>query len=245
MHISNAVGLAERTSNRTTHSLRAFVCIPRQMVMRSDYWQICRRWLSSLSGTIRLQTLNWSLVTSSVWRANLTNGFSRWICDTFERLSSRRQWHLVESSSVTMKGTKGRMNTTFAHCLMRMDGNVVNVGRRHERSLHINVTHRGENAWRNKGSGKPGGHKSVFLVRIDSCASMEITSKHMAAAERHNRCVVDAGRFHYPVIDIPDTICPRCDLIFKDTAELQRHHGISYSRVSFISAQCRNLCRCL
>ena len=37
-------------------------------------------------------------------------------------------------------------------------------------------------------------------------------------------CVVDAGRFHYPVIDIPpDTICPRCDLIFNDTAELQRH----------------------
>ena len=46
----------------------------------------------------------------------------------------------------------------------------------------------------------------------------------MAAAERHNRCVVDAGRFHYPVIDIPlDTICPRCDLIFNDIAELQRH----------------------
>ena len=36
------------------------------------------------------------------------------------------------------------MKTTFAHCLMRMDGNVVNVGRRHERSLHINVTHRVE-----------------------------------------------------------------------------------------------------
>ena len=32
------------------------------------------------------------------------------------------------------------------------------------------------------------------------------------------------ARFHYPVIDIPpDTICPRCDLIFNDTAELQRH----------------------
>ena len=36
------------------------------------------------------------------------------------------------------------MKTTFAHCLMKMDGNVVNVGRRHERSLHIIVTHRGE-----------------------------------------------------------------------------------------------------
>ena len=53
---------------------------------------------------------------------------------------------------------------------------------------------------------------------------METTSKHMAAAEKHNRCVVDAGQFHCPVIDIPpDTICPRCDLIFDDTAELQRH----------------------
>ena len=36
--------------------------------------------------------------------------------------------------------------------------------------------------------------------------------------------MVDAGRFHFPVIDIPpDTICPRCDLIFDDTAEFQRH----------------------
>ena len=46
----------------------------------------------------------------------------------------------------------------------------------------------------------------------------------MAAAEKQNRCVVDAGRFHCPVIDIPpDTTCPRCDLIFHDTTELQRH----------------------
>ena len=43
----------------------------------------------------------------------------------------------------------------------------------------------------------------------------------MAAAERHNRCVVDAGRFHHLVIDIPpDPICPRCDLIFNDGHEL-------------------------
>ena len=70
MHIFHVVGLAECTSNRTTHSLRAFVCILRQMVMRSDYWQICRRWLSSLSGPSRSQTLSWSLVTSSVWGAN-------------------------------------------------------------------------------------------------------------------------------------------------------------------------------
>ena len=44
MHIFHAVSLAECTSNRTTHSLRAFACILRQMVMQSDYWQTCRRW---------------------------------------------------------------------------------------------------------------------------------------------------------------------------------------------------------
>ena len=77
--------------------------------------------------------------------------------------------------------------------------------------------------------GEPKGVAS--LVVTNQCfwcgsthASVETTSKHMAAAERHNRCVVDAGRFHYLVIDIPpDTICPPCDLIFNDTAELQRH----------------------
>ena len=62
---------------------------------------------------------------------------------------------------------KVRMKTTSARCLMRMVGTVVNVGRRHERSLHINVTHRG-NAWRTKGIGKLGGRKSVFLDRIGS-----------------------------------------------------------------------------
>ena len=101
------------------------------------------------------------------------------------------------------------------------------------------MSHTGVNAWRTKGSGKPGGHKSVFLVRIDSCQHSASTrrsspqqprvplwssSMYMAAAEKHSRCVVDAGRFHYPVIDTPpDTICPRCDLIFNDRAELQRH----------------------
>ena len=61
-------------------------------------------------------------------------------------------------------------------------------------------------------------------------ASIDKTSKHMAAAEKHNRCVVDAGRFHFPVIDIrPDTICPRCDLIFNDTACF---YGISASQGS-------------
>ena len=110
------------------------------------------------------------------------------------------------------------------------------------------TSHTGENAWRTKGSGKPGGHKSVFLVRIDSCQHGD-NLKTYGSCRKHNRCVVDAGRFHYPVIDIPpDTICPRCDLIFNDTAELQRHLAsmeYSASRGSFISDQCRNLCRCL
>ena len=85
----------------------------------------------------------------------------------------------------------------------------------------INVTH-GERM-------EPKGVAS--LVVTNQCfwcgsthASTETASKHMAAAEQNNRCVVDACRFHYLVIDIPpDTICPRCDLIFNDTAELQRH----------------------
>ena len=52
-------------------------------------------------------------------------------------------------------------------------------------------------------------------------------------------------RFHYPVIDIPpDTICPRCDLIFNDTAEFQRPMEYPPPE-SIISDQCRNLCRCL
>ena len=106
--------------------------------------------------------------------------------------------------------------------MMRMVGKVVNVGRRHERSLHINVTHGGTH-------GEPRGVAS--LVVTNQCfwcgsthASIETTSKHMAAAETHNRCVVDAGRFHNLVMDIPpDTTCPRCDHFFNDTAELQRH----------------------
>ena len=76
-----------------------------------------------------------------------------------------------------------------------------------------------------------GERKGVASLVTNQCfwcgsthASIETTSKHMAPAEKHNRCVVDAGRFHHPVIDIPpDTICPRCDLIFNDRAELQRH----------------------
>ena len=106
-------------------------------------------------------------------------------CDVFRLGSKLNEWFLsldlrqLRAAFFTqtvapcrvLKGTtfwKGRMKTTFAHCLMGMDGNVVNVGRRHERSLHINFIHRGI-AWRTKGSGKLGGHKSVFLVRIDSC----------------------------------------------------------------------------
>ena len=85
------------------------------------------------------------------------------------------------------------------------------------------TSHTGENAWRTKGVARLVVTKLCFWCG-STHASIETTSKHMAAAEKHNRCVGDAGRFHFPVIDIPpDTICPRCDLIFNDTAELQRH----------------------
>ena len=76
-----------------------------------------------------------------------------------------------------------------------------------------------------------GGYKPVFLVRIDSCQHRVATLQKRidygsCQLQKHNRCVVDAGRFHYPVIDIPpDTICPRCDFIFNDTAEFQRHRA--------------------
>ena len=53
--------------------------------------------------------------------------------------------------------------------------------------------HTGRNAWRTKGSGKPG-----FWCG-STHASVETTSKHVAAAGKHNRCVVDAGRFHFPL----------------------------------------------
>ena len=48
----------------------------------------------------------------------------------------------------------------------------------------------------------------------------------------------NAGRFHYPVIDIPpETICPRCDLIFNDTALLQRH----LASVEYPPPECHSL----
>ena len=116
-----------------------------------------------------------------------------------------------------------RMKTASAHCLMRMVGNVVSVGRRHERSLHINVTQREERmenqrewqAW----------WSQISVSGADRLMPAWRQPQNIwQLQKKHNRCVVDAGRFHYPVIDIPpDTICPRCDLIFNDTAELQRH----------------------
>ena len=90
-------------------------------------------------------------------------------------------------------------------------------------SARCTSTSHTEERMENQREGKPGGHKSVFLVRIDSCQHRD-NLKTYGSCRKHNRCVVDAGRFHCPVIDIPPhTICPRCDFIFNDTAELQRH----------------------
>ena len=112
---------------------------------------------------------------------------------------------------------EGRMKTTFAHCLMRTDGNVADG----TSARCTSTSHTGGET-----HGEPKGVAS--LVVTNQCfwcgsthATIETTSKHMAAAERHNICVVDVGRFHCTVIDIPpDTTCPRRDLIFNDTAEL-------------------------
>ena len=139
------VGLAECTSNRTTHSLRVFVCILRQMVMRSDYWQICRRWLSSLSGPSRLQSLNWSLVTSSVW------GLNEWFLSLdLRQFRAAFFTQTVAPCRVELSDDEGDddlegESETCIYTLLDEDGwECVNVGRRHERSLHINVTHMGE-----------------------------------------------------------------------------------------------------
>ena len=87
--------------------------------------------------------------------------------------------HLVESSSLTMKATtigKGRMKTTSG-TLLNEDG-------------------------RELADGTSARCTSTNLVIENQCfwygsthASMETTSKHLASAENHNRCVVDAGRF--------------------------------------------------
>ena len=145
MHIVYAVGLADCTSNRTTHSWRAFTCILRQMVMRSEYWQTCRRWLSSLSGPSRLQTLNWSLVTSSVWRSRLNEWF---LSLDLRQFRAAFFTQTVAPCRVELSDDEGDddlegNNENYKCTLLDEDGwNVVNVGRRHERSLNINVTHR-------------------------------------------------------------------------------------------------------
>ena len=151
--------------------------------------QPCTGWSSSLRTTVLLGATSTGIPQETVRsRARLLYGEE-----------TKRMVSLVGSvveSSVMMKGTtiwKGRMNTAFAHCLMRMDGNVVNVGRRHERSLHINVTHRG-NARRTKGVASLVVTNQCFWCR-STHVSIESTAKHMAAVETHNRCVVDAGRF--------------------------------------------------
>ena len=217
MHIFFAVGLAECTSNRTIHSLRACVCILRQMVMRSDYWQICRRW----SGPANVE-----LEFGDVFR--LESRLNEWFLSLDLRqfrpsfftqtVAPCRVEHSDDEGDDDLEGE----SENYICSLLDEDGNVVNVGRRHQRSLHINVTHRGERMENQRES-------QAWWSQISATGAvrhMPVLRQHpnMAATERHNRCVVDAGRFHCPVVDIPpDTICPRCDLIFNDTAELQRH----------------------
>ena len=126
-----------------SYSLRAFACILRQM-------GYAKRLLADLQTLAFVpewaeQVANVELEFGDVFR--LGSKLNEWFLSLDLRQS--RAAFLTQTVALlrTMKGTtiwKGRKKTAFAQCLMRMDGNVVNVGRRHERSLHINVTHTGE-----------------------------------------------------------------------------------------------------
>ena len=143
--------------------------------------------------------------------------------NNFERHSSRRQCHLVESSSVTMKGRtscKGRIEN-YICTLLDEDGRACGQRWPTARALAAHQRHTQGERMENQREWQ------VWWSQISVSGAdrlMPVLRQHpnnRAAAERHNRCVVDAGRFHHPVIDIPpDTICLRCDLISNDTAEL-------------------------
>ena len=111
-----------------------------------------------------------------------------------------------------------RTKTTHARCSMRTEGYGGNDGQRLERSLRTNVTHRVARMESLRVSPVWWSQTSAFGA---DRANIETTSKHTSAADKHSRCVADCGRF--PVIAIAaDTRCPRCDLIFNDTAVLPR-----------------------
>ena len=213
---SSAVGLAECTSNRTTHSLRAFVCILRQMVMRS-----------SLAD---LQTLafvpEWAEQVANVEMSKLNEWFLSLDLRQFRAAFFTQTVAPCRVELSDDEGDDDLEGKTENYICTLLDEDGWECGQRwptaRALAAHQLHTHGGTH-------GEPKGVAS--LVVTNQCfwcgsthASIETTSKPMAAAERHNRCKVDAGRFPYPVVDIPpDTICPRCDLIFYDTAELQRH----------------------
>ena len=101
------------------------------------------------------------------------NGYATRLLTDLQALAFVPEWaeqttNVVEDlEDVFRSGSRnewGELKLHFANCLMRMDGNVVNVGRRHERSLQTTSHSGGPH-----GSGKSGGHKPVLLVRFDTC----------------------------------------------------------------------------
>ena len=143
------------------------------MVLRSDYWQICRRWLLFLSGPSRLQTLNWSSVTSSVWGAKKKNDWFLSVDQTQFRATFFTQ--TVAPCSVELSDDEGDdelegEDENYICTLLDEDGWECGPRWPTARALAAHQRHtQGGTAWRTQGSGKPGGHKSVLLVRIDTC----------------------------------------------------------------------------
>ena len=140
---------------------------------------------------------------------------------------------------------KGRMKTTFAHCLMRMDGNVVNVGRRHERSQDINVTHRRERMENQREWQAPRGHKSVLLVRFDT---LPVLRQHPNTWQQQ-KDTTDAWLMLVGFTTPSSTffLTPAAHVVISSLTTQQNSSAILLLwifRLPRVGDQCRNLRRC-
>ena len=100
------------------------------------------------------------------------------------------------------------MKTTSAHCSTRMEGNVDSDGQRHRRLQHINVTLREEHTVNPR-------EWQVWWSQMSAFGAV----RHMPVLRQHP----NTWQQQKDTTDAWYTICTRCDLIFKDTPELQRH----------------------
>ena len=123
--------------------------------MRSDYWQTCRRWLSSLSGPSSLQT--YRLEFGDIFR--LGSKLNEWFLSLdLRQLRAAFFTQTVAPCSVELSDDEGDddlegENENFICTLLDEDG--WECGQRWPTARAL--------------AAQPGGHKSVFLVRIDSC----------------------------------------------------------------------------